>query len=236
MPSSSLQARASAPFDRSPWLLGRWSAAFLAVVVAALAVAVGLLVPHAVPLSFLQEDGPVERGTIWVYLAAVGSVLLLRWRGMPVSDMLAACVLLLAMAAREADLHTAMFGISILKSRFYLNAPIGQILAALAVLLPIVASGLWLAVRHARQWLRPPASWGAPAATLAVLVASMVVAKVFDRTPDTLTQLHLQDYLTPTVRHVMLALEEILEFALPLFAMLAMLQGRWLARRGNVTK
>ncbi len=228
--------RASSTLDHSPWLQRRWSAVAIALAVAALAVVVGLLVPQQVPLQFLQEDGPVERGTVWFYLAAVASVVLLRWRGMPVADMLAACVLLLAMAAREADLHTAMFGISILKSRFYIDAPIGQILAALAVLLPIVLSAVWLAARHARQWLQSPARWSPPAATLAVLVASMVVAKVFDRTPDTLTQLQLQAWLTPSVRHVMLALEEILEFALPLFAMLAMLQARWQAPRGQLAK
>ena len=38
------------------------------------------------------------------------------------------------------------------------------------------------------------------------------------------------------VIHVMLALEEILEFALPLFAMLAVWQCRFIAQHDNVTK
>ncbi|WP_326541934.1 hypothetical protein [Pseudorhodoferax sp.] len=232
-PSGSLPPFAPAPL--SP-LAHRLFAFWLALAVAALAIVVGLLVPHWIPLAFLQEEGPVERGTVWVYLAAVLSVPLLRWRGMSVADGLAACVLLLAMAAREADLHTALFGISILKSHFYLHAPASQIAVALCVLAPIVAAGLWLLVRHAQQWRVAPARWSPPAVTLAVLVATMVVAKVLDRTPDTLGQLHLREQVPMAAIYVMLALEEILEFALPVFAIVAMLQCRLLALRQNVTK
>lgn len=211
-------------------------AAWLALAVMALAVAIGLLVPHPVPLAFLEENGPVERFTVWVYLAAIASIPLLRWRGIPLADALAACVLLAAMAAREADLHSALFGISILKSNFYLHAPAGQIAVALCVLAPIVLAGLWLFARHLGQWRRHPASWSAPAITLAVLVGSMVVAKVFDRTPDTLRQMGLREQVPAALIHVMLALEEILEFALPLFAVLAVWQCRLIAQGDNVTK
>lgn len=235
MPSSIHSAPPLPPAASSP-LAHPLFAVWLALAVAALAVATGLLVPDPVPLGFLEENGPVERGTVWVYIAAVLSVPLLRWRGMPVVDALAACVLLAAMAAREADLHTAMFGISILKSNFYLHAPPGQIAAALSVLAPVVLSGAWLLVRHAQEWRKAPSRWRAPAATLAVLVATMVVAKVFDRTPDTLGQLQLRDQVPAAVIHVMLALEEILEFALPLFAMLAVWQCRFIAQHDNVTK
>jgi hypothetical protein len=234
----SIPPAASPPFaavSRSP-LAHPLFAVWLALAVAALAVVIGLLVPHPVPLAFLEENGPVERGTVWVYLAAMLSVPLLRWRGMALADALAACVLLAAMAAREADLHTALFGISILKSNFYLHAPLGQIAVALCVLAPIVLSGLWLLARHARQWRRHPSDWTAPAATLAVLVTSMVVAKVFDRTPATLEEMGLRGQVPAALVHVMLALEEIFEFTLPLFAMLAVTQCRLLAQRDNVTK
>lgn len=213
-----------------------WFAAWLALAVMALAVAVGLLVPHPVPLAFLEENGPVERFTVWVYLAAIASIVLLRWRGMPLTDALAACVLLAAMAAREADLHSALFGISILKSNFYRHAPVGQIAVALCVLAPIALAGLWLFARHLGQWRRHPASWSAPAVTLAVLVGTMVVAKVFDRTPDTLRQMGLREQVPAALIHVMLALEEILELTLPLFAIVAMWQCRLIALRDNVTK
>lgn len=211
-------------------------ALWLALAIAALAVVVGLLVPHWIALSFIEEEGPVERGTVWVYLAAFLSVPLLRWRGMSAADALAACVLLAAMAAREADLHTALFGISILKSHFYLHAPAGQIAVALCVLAPIVVAGLWLMVRHAHRWRMPPQRWSAPVATLTVLVATMVVAKVLDRTPDTLGQLHLRVLVPQAAIYVMLALEEIFEFALPVYAILAVLQCRWLALRQNASK
>ncbi|MFT3721384.1 hypothetical protein [Pseudorhodoferax sp.] len=213
-----------------------WFALDLALGIAALAAVVGMLVGHGVPLGLLQEDGPVERATIWAYLAAVLALPMLRWPGMPRRDTIAACVLLLALAAREADLHKAMFGISILKSRFYLHGALDQILAALGVLLPIACAGLWLAVRHGRRWLGPPARWSAPVATVAVLVGTMVFAKVLDRTPETLGQLHLREHLPQAALYVMLALEEILELALPVLALLAILQCRWLALHANAAR
>lgn len=214
----------------------RLFALWLALGLALLATVVGMLVPFAIPLSFLQEEGPVERGTVWVYLLAILCVPLLRWHGLRTVDALAGCVLLAAMAAREADLHTALFGISILKSKFYLQAPAGQIAVALCVLAPVVLSGLWLVARHASAWRRAPARWQPAAVTLTVLVGTMVVAKVLDRTPDTLNQLHLLHLVPQAGVYVMLALEEILEFALPAFAIVALLQCRAHALRMNVTK
>jgi hypothetical protein len=220
----------------APWARRRFSIS-LGLGFALLAVAVGLLIPNWISPDFLSEEGPVEFGTLWVYGAAVLCALLLRGPGTSRLDLAAAAVLLLAMMAREADLHKAMFGLSILKSRFYLDATSPwPVLAALAVLLPIVLSGLWLLVRHGRRWLRPMAQWTAPMVSVTVLVAAMVVAKILDRTPATLDDLGLLQRTPQAIVYVMLSLEEILEFALPVFAIAAIVQIWYLARRVPPTK
>lgn len=200
----------------------------------ALAVVVGLLIPAWLSPDLLTEEGLVERSTLWVYGLAVACALLVRWPAMPRRDMAATGLLLLAMAAREADLHKALFGTSILKSRFYLDATeLLPVLTALALLLPIVLAGVWLLVRHGRRWLRAPARWSAPMVSVTVLVGAMVFAKVMDRSPVTLDQFGLLQHTPQALLYVMLALEEILEFALPLFAIVAMLQCRLLGQRGH---
>ena len=222
--------RASAP--PSSLLASRWFAVWVALAFVALALAVGLLIPHWISPDILAEDDLVEDGTLWVYGLAIACALLVRWPGMPRRDTAAAGLLLLAMAAREADLHKAMFGMSILKSRFYLDATSAwPVLAALAVLVPIVAAGLWLLTRHGRRWLQAPGRWNAPMVSVTTLVLVMVFAKIMDRTPATLDEMHLLQHTPQTLVYVMLSLEEILEFALPLFATVALLQCRLLGQR-----
>lgn len=218
----------------SSWLASRWCAVWVALAFVALAIAVGLLIPGWIPPDILAEDQLVEDSTLWVYGLAVACALLLRWPGMPRLDMAAAALLLVAMAAREADLHKAMFGISILKSRFYLDATSAwPVLAALAVLIPIVAAGLWLLTRYGRRWLQAPRRWNAPMVSMTTMVLVMVFAKIMDRTPATLDEMQLLQHTPQALVYVMLSLEEILEFALPLFATVALLQCRLLGLRGQ---
>lgn len=220
---------------RSRWLPPSESLLGLYVTLAAAAVAVvvGLLVPQVIPLEFLQEEGFVERSTVWVYGVAVLCVLACHVgvRGVRL-DAACACVLLLAMAMREMDLHKALFDISILKSRFYIDAPLWQIAVALAILLPIVASGVWLAWRHLRRWRAPMAQWNAPMVTLAMLVAALVFAKIADRTPASLDEWGVLHYVPQALLPVLLSLEEILEWTLPALAIVAALQLRQL-RQSN---
>jgi hypothetical protein len=201
----------------------------LALLAVAAAIAVGLSIPRWIPLHVIEENGLIERATLWAYLTSILGLLLLRWETVPWPDVLAACLLLLAMAAREADLHAALYGISILKARFYRDAPLHQILGALAVLAPVLLSGLWLLRRHAGHWRQRPQRWSAGATTLALMVVAMVVAKTFDRVPATAAE--MGHALPAAARYTMQSLEEILELCLPLFALLAMVQARWEARQ-----
>ena len=152
---------------------------------------------------------------------------LLRSPQMSCRDVLAVSVVPVAMGAREADLHTAMYGISILKARFYLDAPLHQVLGALCVLAPVAAAAAWLLYRYARCWLRPWSQWSMATTTTAMLVAIAVVAKMLDRAPVVLGL--VSDAPAPLL-HVMLASEEMLELSLPMFALLAAAQSSLGAR------
>jgi hypothetical protein len=218
-----------APLARA--LANRRSAVFVGLVCASAAVVLGLGTSTFVPVDFMEEGGPVEVATAWLYLVAFAVVLLIRLPGLTGLDKAAICLLLLAFAAREADLHASLFEVSILKASFYRrHGTPGQIAvahvhpAAGAVFLPAAAQATRCslarrAVELARprghaddlrradaggQGVRPHAGGDRRAADLEAM-------------PD-------------RVRHVLLALEEVLELALPLLAILAIVQGRLPAR------
>jgi hypothetical protein len=199
----------------------------LSLACAVVAVLIGLATPSLIPIDFLEEGGPIETVTMYLYVAAAVLVALTRLPPLTPVDKVAICVLLLAFGAREADLHVALFDVSILKSSFYRrHATPGQIVVALAILLPVLLSLLLLLKRHAPRWLSSPARWRAPVVTVTTLVVLMVVSKVFDRLPAAGVELGLLEAMATAPRNVLLALEEILELALPLLAMLAVVQGR----------
>ena len=105
----------------------------MALLFVLVAVVLGTLSPTIIPLSVLEEKGPVENVTIVFYLVDVATVLVVRTPALGRGDKAALCLLLLAFAAREADLHKAMFGISILGARLSrLDAPAGPAVAVSA--------------------------------------------------------------------------------------------------------
>lgn len=206
----------------------------LAICCAAMAVCIGLATPDFLPLSFLLEGGPVENGTVVLYLAAAALVVLLPLPALARLDKLSLFVVLVAFAAREADLHSAMFGMSILKARFYNQfANPWQIAAALAMLAPLTLSILWLFRRFvmARSTPQQRRAWWPVKMTALTFMLVIVVSKTMDRLPASVVQMGLsQQELSLGTRTVLLSLEELLEFALPLLAILAVAQVQ-LARR-----
>jgi hypothetical protein len=197
----------------------------LAAVFALIALVVGLLTPAVMPPTFLEEGGPVETGTIFLYLAAVACIVMTRMPRLSRLDKLALCVVLLSLAAREADLHKAMFGISILKSRFYnRDGTAEQILIALATLIPVLLSLAWLVRRGARNWWNALVLRRASALTLLTFLAVIVLAKAFDRTPVTLVGVGLMASVPVALSTMLQSFEEIFELLLPLLVMLAVIQ------------
>jgi hypothetical protein len=192
---------------------------------------IGALTPSVFPEDLFYEGGPIEELTLLMYVAGIVAVLLVPTRIVTRTDKLATCILLAAFAAREMDLHTVVFGTSILKARFYNRdgTPL-QIVGALLILAPIFASIAWLAIKHGTQWLRALRERQPAAITFLMFMIALVVAKLSDRAPDTLAGWHI--LVSMTMRHIMQGIEESLEMFLPVFVALA----AWQATRYAVPR
>lgn len=203
----------------------------LLVAFALVATGVGLNTPLRIRPTLLQEGGVVENGTLFFYLLAALMVLKMRPPAWSKRDVGALVVVLLALAAREADLHVALFGISILKTRFYSGSALWQIAVALAVLAPIVLAAGWLLRRWHRVWRSALARrrWRAAACTGLAFGVALVTAKMLDRMPAMLLDFGAMREVPAALRYLLLSLEEILELSLPLLALLAVVQ-LWLGR------
>lgn len=216
----------------APALVDRNAAVLLGLACASVALLMGFGIPTLVPIDFLAEGGPVEAATGWLYLAAFATVLFTRLPVLPGLDKAAIGLLLLAFAAREADLHVSLFQVSILKASFYhRHGTPGQIAVALCILLPVLLAFMLLLRRHGALWLAAPSRWSAPVVTVTTFAVLILVAKVFDRLPAVIVDLGILEAVPDRMRHVLLALEELLELALPLLAMLAVVQGRLIHRQ-----
>jgi len=183
---------------------GSAAAPCVVLVFAAAAAWIGLRLPHAPVL--LEENGPIELGTMQLYLAAALCFLLVRVRALSRLDRSAICAVLLAFAAREADWHLAPSGAE----------------AAWAVFAASAAAAAWLAARAWSQrpalglWLRrcpEAATW----LTFLVVVGTAVMLDQMPAPPATGATLRA---------HVALSFEEVLELVLPVLALLAVLQAR----------
>ncbi|MBD9664960.1 phosphatase PAP2 family protein [Variovorax sp. VRV01] len=186
---------------------------------------VGLNTPQAIGPAVLEENGPVEKSTVLLYLAAVLCVLMVRVAFLSRPDRVAICVLLLAFAAREADWHLAHWGTSLLE------APRSHVLAAMAALAPVAIAAGWLAGRawSASRAMRAWRQWRPEATTSLTFVAVIGAAIILDQAPFSFAeQPGLVDAGSATAfrGYLMLSFEEILELALPVLALLALLQAR----------
>ncbi|HWT18795.1 MAG TPA: phosphatase PAP2 family protein [Variovorax sp.] len=187
---------------------------------------VGVNIPVMVGPGVLEEDGPVETGTILLYLAVVLCLLTVRTASLSRLDRTAIGVLLLAFAAREADWHLAHFGAAGL-----LEAPLPRVLAGAAILALIATAAGWLARRawSASRAMRSSRQWRPEATTSLTFVAVIGAAIILDQLPASLAgqQPGLFTAGSSAGRgYLMLSFEEILELALPVLALLAILQAR----------
>jgi membrane-associated phospholipid phosphatase len=171
---------------------------------------IGLNTPESIGPALLEESGPVEKSTVLLYLAAVVCFLSVRMASLSRLDRTAICSVLLALAAREVDWHLAQFGTWIF--------------------LPVATAGAWLAKRawSARHAMRSWWQWRPEATTLLTFAAVIGTAIVLDQMPGPLAdQAAFAEPPLAFYRYLMLSFEEILELALPVLALLAILQTRW---------
>ena len=183
-----------------------------------LALLLWLALPAQTVIGLMSEDGPVESATVVAYLLAVLAIWLLRASTWPTR--LASSMVLLMFAAREMDLHRSLFGISMLKSRFYLSAPLLPRLTALAILLPLAVALVYLLWKHARPLWRGLRQRQTVAVTIACFLMALATSKVIDRSLNVLIE--IADFHSPLwLQALQLAFEETLELLLPILALVA---------------
>jgi membrane-associated phospholipid phosphatase len=196
-------------------LAGGKSGPWLVMAFAAAAAWIGLNTPEPIGSAMLEESGPVEKSTVLLYLVATACLLVVRIASLSRPDRAAICTVLLAFAAREADGHLLHHGS--------------------LIFVPVALAGAWLAARawsarHAMRawWRRRP-----EATTLLTFAAVIAIAVVLDQVPAALAG-HEAAGGKPAglYRHLMLSFEEVFELALPLLAMLGIVQARWVRSRG----
>lgn len=185
-----------------------------------------VLLPGQMMVELAREGGEIETATVLFYLLALIVLVLRAPSKLDRSSRIAIGLLLAASAARELDLHSALFGISILKSnfyRYYATAP--QIVVALLIILPVLLSAGFLLRRHGR-WVLDSARrrWPAAVTTMSILLMLPIV-KLLDRSLAIVTDFGI-DVSSVTMRAVQLSLEEPLEMLLPLLVIIAIVQQR----------
>lgn len=177
-----------------------------------------------------SEAGPFETASEFLWLALAAATVIV-WRRLTLPVM-AAVILCLAAAAREAEFHKAFTGYSVLKVGFYtdLSRGLGPKLIAGVFVAIVVASAVIILIRlrellptwraHRRPW--------AVAAGLAI--GGLAGLKALDRLPGILAEsfgVMVPRVVMPTVS----ALEEGMEAALPvLFGWVLLLYAREHAR------
>lgn len=216
------------------WLLGGFAVA---------ATGVGLNMPLTIGPGVLLEGGAVENGTLVLYVIAAMLVLKMRPPAWSWRDAGALCIVLLALAAREAHLHLALFDIGILRTRTESGAMLPQIALLVAVLGTVGVAAMWLGRRLWSVWrsalLRR--RWRPAARTVATFGVALLTAGSLDQLQTMLADGNILPYVPATLRYLMLSMEEVLELALPVLVLLGLLQlqvGRyptWFRRNADGT-
>ena len=193
-----------------------------------------VLLPWETSLRLLSEGGLIEDATVVFYYVA----LLVLWtcapRGLARSSLVAISVVLIASAAREMDLHIALFGMSILKANFYRKFATGpQIVIALLVILPVLLSVGFLVVQHGRWLLNGTRRRIPTAVTTSSIFVLLVVVKILDRSLGMVQE--IGGYAPPLALRVMqLSLEEPLEM-LPAILVITAIAQAWRTRARDAT-
>jgi hypothetical protein len=214
----------------SPWWLRPQTAPGIALIVAVVAILLGLMLPVDQVAALMSEHGPVESATVAFYALAALLVALFPWRRLQRRHQLMLVILLGAFGARELDLHKSLTGSSMLRFSFYLSdAPLSHRVGSALVLIPVVISLLGLA-RQALPLLASVRRLEPAAVTVATFILTMLVSKVADRSINILAEDFTVVFAAATGAAV-LSLEEVMEMCLPLLACLAWAQVRYSAAR-----
>jgi hypothetical protein len=201
-----------------------WTFAFrLVAAVAAVMLINTLLLPWETSDELMREGGMIDGAAVPFYYLA----LIVLWLGTPHLARLsriAISVLLVACVAREYDLHSALFGVSILKVNFYRRFASGpQIVVALLIIAPVLISIGFLLMRHGR-WLLDGVRHRRPApVTVLSIFLTLVLVKILDRLLALAATTGIPGAKV-VARVIQIPLEEPLETLLPLLVIVAIVQ------------
>ncbi len=208
----------------SPWWAARWLAVVFPLLATFLALGLWITLSPADTMHVLREGGPIEGLTEKMYFFLAIAL----WFSPRKPDewrvTLALTVLLVAAGAREMDLHKALTGYSVLKVSFYLqNHPLLTKLVAFVCVASTAAAAIYV-LRNRMRSLWQGMRRGEPmACSIAVLVITLVITKLMDRSISVLGQDFGLHASASTVALVS-ALEETVEMSLPMIASWARLQ------------
>ena len=165
-------------FLKSPYL-----SIWLAVAVSLFALCFWLACPPKVVFLWTEEGGPVESLTEYIYMGAMIITLLFGASILRRKTLVAILLVLGYMLAREADLHKALFSMSMLKIKFWLSRgiPITDKLMAAAILLPAIWAGLYLLIIHFRPTYAAIRKRLPYAISILMVVVVTVISKIIDR-------------------------------------------------------
>lgn len=189
-----------------------------------LALLSSFLLDYDVLFRFVDEGGFIETLTLLFYLVAALFALCYPLKIIRLPSRIAIAILMLAMLAREADLHK-IFGMSMLKIKFWLtdqSTVSHKILAALILLFLIFA--LYTLIRHsAKRWLSDLKQGQNYAVTLFIFFIVLIVSKLIDRSVNMVYE--ITGWMAPTwLIAIQLPQEEYLECLLPLLIIVAIIQ------------
>ncbi|WP_410013308.1 hypothetical protein [Sodalis sp. C49] len=199
---------------------------WLAVGVSLFTLILWCLMPTDILVHLVEEGQLVENLTLVGYGIAVLSLALLPLPLCRRRTRVAVIVALLAMMAREADLHKYIDHMSMLKLRFWTGSlPTLDKLYAVLSLVPIVVACLYLLVRHALPVLRAVRMGKAHAVTIATFVFLIGLTNIIDRSLGMIKGTfgwHAPEWLVA----LQTSQEEFLELSLPFLALVAAIQYR----------
>lgn len=204
-------------------------AARLACLVVFVGVLSWAMLPTAATLEMLEEQGPIENATVLLWYLAIIVLWALRPHTLSRRTALAIQWVMMAMVARELDLHKNLTGMSMLKIRFWTgNTPLESKLIAFCILAPLLYALFYLATRYWR-WLRTGVSrLDILACTVGTFFAAIVVSKTADRSLGILTE--WSGYVAPaSLAALVQSIEEPLEMLLPVLIIVAVAQASILA-------
>lgn len=177
------------------------------------------ILPDTAAAYALSESGLFEQFSLifWAMLS-----IYIIWRWWPGSaDSWAVAMLPLIALAREASLHKSLYGMSVLKFKFYLapHIALSSKLITGAIVITLISSlfyGLYLAY----SWLKQGAIKRSSGQFVLTGIIVLLTTKVFDRM-NAILRADFNILLSEHVAETIIVLEESFEMALPLIFLIA---------------